>query len=132
MGSWWSHALVIVVGSMLGSGGFWKFLDSRNHKNNAQAQLMMGIAYDKITTLGIQYIDRGWITKDELEEFQRYFYIPYKGLGGNGIAERIAKQVSDLPFRPHAQYDDIFRNERYLPDVAVINPGGRRQQDTAA
>lgn len=132
MNSWWSHALVIVVGSMLGSGGFWKYLDSRGVKNNAQTQLMMGIAYDKITTLGIEYINRGWITKDELEEFEKYFFLPYKVLGGNGIAERIANQVRNLPFRSHAQYDDIFRNERYIPDVAVINPGSRRQQDAAA
>ena len=127
----WIRPIVIILCSVLGSGGFWKFLDSRSTKNNVNARLMMGLAYDKITSSGIGYIERGWITKDELEEFDKYFYTPYRDLGGNGVAERIATQVRNLPFRPHAQYEDIFRNERYLPDVPVVsNPRGR--QGTAA
>ena len=128
---WLNHALIIILGSILGTGGFWKFLDSRSLRKNAQSQLMMGLAYKEITTLGIQYIDRGWITRDELEEFEKYYVIPYKKLGGNGIAERIANQVRNLPFHSHAHHDDVFRNEGYLPNVpVVVNPRGR--QDAAA
>jgi len=127
---WINHALIIILGSVIGSGGFWKFLDSRSQRKSAQAQLMMGLAYKEITTLGIGYIDRGWITRDELEEFEKYYVLPYKKLGGNGIAERIANQVRNLPFHSHAHHDEIFRSERYLPDVPVINPG--RGHDVAA
>lgn len=123
--------MVIIVGSTLSSGGFWKFLEVRSKKNGANNQLMMGIAYDKITTLGLQYIERGWITKDELEEFEKYFVRPYLDLGGNGIAQRIWNEVSVLPFQTHAHYGEIFSNERYLSDVpAIVNP--RSQQGTAA
>lgn len=118
----WLRAIVIIVCSVLGSGGFWKFLETRRHKNSAESRLTMGIAYDKITTLGIDYIERGWITKDELEEFERYFVSPYLELGGNGIAERVWSEVRMLPFRKHTEHEDIFRNERYLPDVPVVTP----------
>jgi hypothetical protein len=127
----WIRAIVIILGSVLGSGGFWKFLEVRSHKNNANSRLMMGIAYDKITTLGLHYIERGWITKDELEEFQKYFVSPYLELGGNGVAERIWNDVRTLPFQTHAQHEEIFRNERYVPNVPVVT-GIRNHQDTAA
>jgi len=118
----WIRAVLIVLCSILGSGGFWKFLETRNQKTSAESRLMMGIAYDKITTLGINYIQRGWITKDELEEFERYFVDPYLDLGGNGIAERIWGEVKMLPFRKHVEHERIFSNERYIPDVPVVTP----------
>lgn len=62
-------------------------------------RLLMGLAYDKITTLGLSYIKRGWISKDEYEDFQRYLYEPYKAFGGNGVAERIMTEVSRIPIR---------------------------------
>jgi hypothetical protein len=91
---------------------------------------MMGIAYDRITTLGIQYIERGSVTKDEYEDLYRYFFEPYKALGGNGTAERIMNDVRNLPFRSHNQHPDIFRNreEGWVNHVRVIAP--REGQDT--
>lgn len=59
----------------------------------------MGLAYDKIVSIGITFIDRGWVTKDEYEEYQKYLVEPYKAMGGNGVAERVAKEVASLPFR---------------------------------
>lgn len=96
---------------------------------SASTRLMMGMAYDRITTLGLQYIARGSITKDELEELQKYFYEPYKALGGNGVAERVMAQVLNLPLRTHEHYAEIFRNsehERYYHNVPVIaRPDGQ-------
>jgi hypothetical protein len=119
---------VIILCSVLGSGGFWAYLQKRNTNNNASTRLMMGLAYDKITTLGLHYIDRGYITKDEFEELQKYFYDPYKALGGNGIAERIWMEVRNLPFHSHKHHDAIFTNERYIPNVPVISSIGGRQE----
>lgn len=126
----WIRAIVIILGSVLGSGGFWKFLEVRSHKNGANTRLMMGLAYTQITTLGIHYIDRGWITKDELEEFEKYFVRPYLELGGNGIAERVWNEVRILPFHSHT-HDEIFRNERYVPDVPVVTQLRGRQEPAA-
>lgn len=59
----------------------------------------MGLAYDKIVSRGIAFIERGWISKDEYEEYQKYLVEPYKEMGGNGVAERISSEVASLPFR---------------------------------
>ena len=59
----------------------------------------MGLAYDKIVSVGIAFIERGWVSKDEYEEYQKYLVEPYKAMGGNGVAERIATEVGRLPFR---------------------------------
>lgn len=62
-------------------------------------RLLMGLAYDKIQQLGLSYIDRGWISGAEYEDFRKYLYEPYKDFGGNGVAEQIMQQVSNLPLR---------------------------------
>jgi hypothetical protein len=122
----WIRAFVIVLGSVLGSGGLWAYLQSRDSKRSATDRLMMGIAYEHITTYGIGYINRGYITKDEYEELMKYFYKPYKELGGNGVAERVMNEVNKLPFHAHDQYAGIFTNreqERFITNVRVVtNP----------
>jgi hypothetical protein len=94
------------------------------HKDNnrdARTRLMMGMAYDKITTLGLTYITRGSITMDEFEDFRKYFYEPYEALGGNGVAKRIMRRVEVLPIQPHAENPAIFQNnnERVINNVRV-------------
>lgn len=90
-------------------------------------KLLMGLAYDKVTTIGLKYIDRGWITMEEFEEYERYFFEPYLALGGNGVAKKIRDRVARLPFRKHSQYDRIYRDrksERSIPDVPVYSRYG--------
>lgn len=117
----WLRAIVIILASVLGSGGFWAFLQKQDRKKNATTRLMMGLAYTQITGLGIMYINRGSITRDEFEDFQRYFFTPYKDLGGNGVAERIMHDVERLPFRKHEAHTEIYGNneERFIENVPV-------------
>lgn len=125
----WLRAAVIVFGSTMGSTGLWAWVRSRDTRRGATTRLMMGMAYDTITTLGMAYIDRGWITKDEYEELRKYFFEPYKALGGNGVAERIMDEVSRLPFKSHNRYSGIFRNrdtEGWNTNVHVV---AREEQD---
>jgi hypothetical protein len=83
---------------------------------------MMGVAYNQLTTLGIQYIERGSITKDEYEDLRKYFYDPYLALGGNGVAQRIMLEVESLPIRSHEHHADIFQNpERVISNVHVFS-----------
>jgi hypothetical protein len=70
----------------------------------------MGLAYDKIITIGMGYIQRGWVSKDEYEEYLKYLVEPYKEMGGNGVADRIAKDVGALPFRT-VQFAEIVIKE---------------------
>ena len=57
--------------------------------------MLIGLGHDRIMFLGMTYIDRGYITKDEYENL----YKPYEKLGGNGSAKRIMAEVDKLPIR---------------------------------
>lgn len=59
----------------------------------------MGLAYDKLTYLGLKHIERGYIPGDEYEDFMKYLYEPYIELGGNGMASRVMDEVAKLPLR---------------------------------
>lgn len=127
----WVRAIVIILGSILGSGGLWAYLQGRDRQKNAITRLTMGLAYAQLTALGLEYIERGSITKDEFEDYRKYFFEPYKALGGNGVAERIMRDVSNLPFRPHDNHIEIFRNEErgWVNNVRVVS---RTRQEAAS
>lgn len=93
--------IALVLGSILASSGFWAFIGAKKAKSSATTRLIMGLANDRIQYLGMQYIMRGHISKDEFEDFIKYLYEPYKELGGNGTAERIMHEVEKLPFAKH-------------------------------
>ena len=100
----WLQVFLVSITSVIGSSGFWAYMQRRDRVKNATARLVMGLAYDQIATRGMEYIDRGWVTKDEYEEFMKYFYTPYKALGGNGVAEQIVTKVRQLPLRTYTKY----------------------------
>lgn len=122
----WFRAMLIVIGSVFGSGGFWAFLQvimrRRDTRRDAMTQLMMGLAQAKITEFGLEYIDRGSVTHEEYENLLKYLYEPYKALGGNGSAQRIMTVVSNLPFRPRSDHSGIFRNreEGWTNNVQIV------------
>lgn len=122
----WLPLVLTAVVSVLASSGFWAYMQHKGDSKDATTRLMMGVAYEHITTYGIGYINRGWITKDEYEELERNFFKPYKELGGNGVAERVMNEVSRLPFSSHDKYAGIFTNhpqERFINNVRVVaNP----------
>lgn len=79
------------------SGGFWIYLKKRSEDKDAGAKLLLGLAHYKIVDLGMDYINKGFVTKDEYDDLVRYFYDPYVALGGNGSVERIMRLVQRLP-----------------------------------
>lgn len=89
--------IATIICSVLASGGFWAYMQSRDTKNNAQAQMLLGLGHDRIVYLGMKYIERGNITKDEYENLYEYLYKPYSELGGNGSAKKIMEEVNKLP-----------------------------------
>ena len=107
------QALLIAFGGfMAGSGGFWVYLRSRYEKRDERREallaLLMGLAHDKIVYLGLKYIEKGWVDKDEYDDLIKYFWEPYSALGGDGSAERIVTLVKMLPIKPeHRQFPEI-------------------------
>jgi hypothetical protein len=97
-------ALISAVGS---AAGFWAYIRHRGSTRTATTKLLMGLGYDKLIKLGVSYIERGWITKDEYEDMRKFLYEPYKALGGNGVAEKIMSDVTSLPLGNYHRYSEI-------------------------
>ena len=89
--------IVTIICAVLASGGFWAYMQSVDTKNNSQAQMLLGLGHDRIVYLGMKYIERGNITKDEYENLYEYLYKPYSALGGNGSAKKVMEEVNKLP-----------------------------------
>lgn len=97
----WAVQVFMVTVGIFASSGFWAFLQYKDSGKKAETKLIMGLAYSEIVSLGLAYIDRGWISKDEFEEFQKYLWEPYRDLGGNGVGTRIMQEVALLPIKYH-------------------------------
>lgn len=113
----WLQVLVPVATAFIGSSGAWAYFKSQDKTKKATAKLLMGLAYDKLMSKGVRYIERGYVSKDEYEEFEKYLYSPYKDLGGNGVAERIAQEVSRLPIRSYRNYREMVNDTRRKRDI---------------
>ena len=90
--------IVAVVVSVFASSGFWAYLNRQN-RNSAEKQLILGTGYYCICNLAGQYISRGHITRQEYADFIKYLYEPYRARGGNGTAERLKKELDNLPIK---------------------------------
>ena len=62
--------------------------------------MLLGLGHDKIMYLGMKYVERGYITRSEYENLVEYLYKPYKKMGGNGVAERLIREVDKLEIVP--------------------------------
>lgn len=99
-----------VVFAILASSGFWAFITvivqkhlenkySVSSRESVEREMLIGLAHDRILGLGMKYIQRGYITRDEYENINQYLYEPYSKLGGNGSAKKIMEELNKLPIR---------------------------------
>ena len=93
------QVVIAVVCSVLASSGLWTFIQKKTEKKDAKSKLLLGLAHDRIMFLGTNYIERGYITKDEYENLHDYLYLPYEEMGGNGTAKRVMQAVDRLEFK---------------------------------
>ena len=91
--------IITVLCAVLASSGFWALIQKISDRKDVKSRVLIGLGHDRIVYLGMQYIKRGWITKDEYENLNDYLYKPYKEMGGNGSAERIMQEVNKLEIR---------------------------------
>jgi hypothetical protein len=104
--------VITVICSVVASSGFWAWLMKRSEKDDAQVQLLRGIAHNMIIDSGMTYIKRGWISKDEYADFEKYLYEPYEKTGGNGLAHRVYMEVQKLPIRDARSPEDIVIEQK--------------------
>ena len=93
-----SQIILTIVTALLASSGLWAFLGKKLDRNNSERELLVGIGHIELVFFGMQYIERGWITRDEYETMQ-CLYEPYVKLGGNGSGTKIMKELEKLPIR---------------------------------
>ena len=94
--------VITIFGSVIASSGFWTYIMHRGEKNDAATKLSLGLAHNEIVTQGLGFIDRGYIYKDEYEDYVKYLYAPYSTFGGNGLAEKVFQEVSSLPIKRYS------------------------------
>ena len=90
---------ITIITSLIASTGFWTFLDKVKNNNGKENAMLIGLGHDRIISLGMEYLKRGYIYEGEYDNLYNYLYIPYKALGGNGSAERIIEEVKKLPIK---------------------------------
>ena len=93
-----TQVILTIITALLTSSGLWAFLGSRLEKNSAERELIVGIGHIELVFFGMQFLERGWITRDEYETMQE-LYKPYVKLGGNGSGTKIMKEIENLPIR---------------------------------
>lgn len=91
----WIQFILTIVGSVLASSGLWAFFTKKAERKDTKTDMLIGLAHDRIMSLGMFYIERGWMTSDEYENLRTYLFEPYSKLGGNGSAARVMKEVDD-------------------------------------
>ena len=107
------QTVVTVLCSVLASAGFWSYMQKIAEKKDAKTDMLVGLGHDRIVYLGMEYIERGNITKDEYENLKCQFgtsngsgtengyggrrTLPYSALGGNGSAKKVMEEVNKLP-----------------------------------
>ena len=99
MEPWVQQIVVPLAVAALTSSGLWALVSKRADKNDAERKMLVGLAHDRITHLGMAYLTRGYITQDEYENLNDYLYQPYEKMGGNGSAKRIMEEVRKLPIK---------------------------------
>lgn len=93
----WLEMVITIVCAVLGSSGIWTLIQKKGEKKDAKTQMLIGLGHDRVMALGMEYIERGCITKDEYENLVDYLYRPYEMMGGNGSAARVIEEVKRLP-----------------------------------
>lgn len=87
------------ITAILSGSGMWAWMKTRTERNDSEDKLLLQVARNQLVSQGRFYLDRGYITMDEYEEYESEYDI-YSRLGGNGLARRVFKQVDELPILP--------------------------------
>ena len=105
---------VTILCTFAASTGFWTFLMTIIEKKSARNKMLLGLGHDRIMSLGMKYVTRGNITQSEYENLVKYLYVPYKKMGGNGVAERLMREIDKLEILPDTFHYEMKEKTGYL------------------
>lgn len=116
-----SAEIVTMIVAVFASTGLWTFVAKVYDAHRAdkaakekqidpetirlQQEALVALLHDRIYELGSAYIDRGWLTLDEYDNFS-YLSKAYAGLHGNGTGEKLKKEVDELPIAKEEPAND--------------------------
>lgn len=89
-----------LITTVLSGPGIWAWAKTRTQRNDSEDKLLLQVAKNQLVSQGRIYLNRGYITMDEYEEYESEYQV-YSNLGGNGLARRIFEQVDELPMMPN-------------------------------
>lgn len=81
--------------------GLFSIWQTRRKKADGVRDGVKMILYDRIKFLGKKYIERGYVTTEELEDLTTMhgIYHDPEGLNGNGFLDALMNNVSKLPLK---------------------------------
>lgn len=96
--------ILSIILAIFASTGFWTLINNiiqkRDKRKDATTLLLLGIAHDLIIQKAAQFIEQGYISEDDYNDFFKYLYNPYRALKGDGTVEKIVEeQVKKLPIK---------------------------------
>lgn len=95
----WIEMLITIIGSAFASGGLWTWILYKAKQKDTELLMTRGMAHYQIIEEGQKFIERGWITHEEYNDFMKYLGDPYLESGSNGLAKKMIDDISDLPFK---------------------------------
>lgn len=95
----WIEVLITIAGSVFASSGLWTLILYKAKQKDTGLLMTRGMAHYQIIEEGQKFIDRGWITHEEYDDFMKYLGNPYLESGSNGLAKKMIDDISDLPFK---------------------------------
>lgn len=95
----WIEMLITITVSVFASSGLWTLILYKERQKDTGLIMTRGMAHYRIIEEGQKFIDRGWITHEEYDDFMKYLGDPYLESGSNGLAKKMIDDVSDLPFK---------------------------------
>lgn len=95
----WIEMLITIAGSVFASSGLWTLILYKERQKDTGVRMTRGLAHYQIIAEGQKYIERGWITHEEYDDFMKYLADPYLESGSNGLAKKMIDTISDLPFK---------------------------------
>lgn len=93
--------LTTILLGVFASSGLWQLIitiyNSKRTKQTYEQKLLLGIAFKEIVESCQHYLQVGHISHEEYKELNHYLFEPYQAMGGNGTAERLIREVENLP-----------------------------------
>lgn len=93
------EVVIAIAGSAFASSGLWTLILYKVKQKDTGLLMTRGMAHYQIIEEGQKFIDRGWITHEEFDDFMKYLGNPYLESGSNGLAKKMIDDISDLPFK---------------------------------